>query len=207
MFEEIFFPWTAERYRAAPLLEQRERYLVHLRETGARRPTLRKCANDQLGLVRLLELKDGARVRVSQIEAATAIWSQPKGRRCERSASPKARTRFVNHAVRWLRFLGWLDEADKDRHRHGAEVDAYEAWMRGDRGLSEESGRRHSPLHPRSPAVGLRPRAILHDVRADPATQPPRLRENRQRPPGCARHCHREAGNPCVAACGGAASS
>jgi integrase/recombinase XerD len=139
MFEEIFFPWTAERYRAAPLLEQRERYLVHLRETGARRPTLRKCANDQLGLVRLLELKDGARVRVSQIEAVTAIWSQPKGRRCERSASPKARTRFVNHAVRWLRFLGWLDEADKARHRHGAEVDAYEAWMRGDRGLSEET--------------------------------------------------------------------
>ena len=139
MFEEIFFPWTAERYRAAPFLEQRERYLVHLRETGARRPTLRKCANDQLGLVRLLELKDGARVRVSQIEAATAIWSQPKGRRCERSASPKARTRFVNHAVQWLRFLGWLDEADKARHRHGAEVDAYEAWMRGDRGLSEET--------------------------------------------------------------------
>src|SRR6266478_218236 len=59
MFEEIFFPRTAERYRAAPLVEQRERYLVHLRETGARRPTLRKCANDQLSLVRLLNLKEG----------------------------------------------------------------------------------------------------------------------------------------------------
>ena len=110
MFEEIFFPRTAERYRAAPLVEQRERYLVHLKETGARRTTLRKCANDQLSLVRLLNLKEGSRVRLSQIEAATAIWSQPKGRRCDRSASPKARTRFVSHAVRWLRFLGWLDE-------------------------------------------------------------------------------------------------
>ena len=40
MFEEIFFPRTAERYRAAPLAEQRERYLVHLKETGARRPDL-----------------------------------------------------------------------------------------------------------------------------------------------------------------------
>ena len=139
MFEEIFFPRTAERYRAAPLVEQRERYLVHLRETGARRPTLRKCANDQLSLVRLLNLKEGGGVRLSQIEAVTAIWSQPKARRCDRSASPTARTSFVNHAVRWLRFLGWLDEADKARHRHGAEVDAYEAWMRGDRGLSEET--------------------------------------------------------------------
>lgn len=108
MFEEIFCPRTGERYRAAPLVEQRERYLVHLREAGAKRPTLRKCANDQLSLVRLLKLKEGSRVRLSQIEAGTAIWSQPKARRCDRSASPEARTRFVNRAVRWLRFLGWL---------------------------------------------------------------------------------------------------
>src|ERR1700732_3730492 len=102
MFEEIFFPRTAERYRATPLVEQRERYLVHLRETGGRRATLRKCANDQLSLVRLLKLKECSRVRLSQIEAVTAVWSQPKARRCDRSASPKARTRFVSRGIRWL---------------------------------------------------------------------------------------------------------
>src|SRR5579863_4139838 len=102
MFEEIFFPRTAEKYRAAPLVEQRERYLVHLREAGARRSTLRKCANDQLSLVRLLNLKEG-RVRLSQLEAATAIWSQPKARRCDRLASPNARTLFVSRATQWLR--------------------------------------------------------------------------------------------------------
>jgi site-specific recombinase XerD len=139
MFEEIFFPRTAEKYRALPLVEQRERYLVHLRETGARRATLRKCANYQLTLVRLLNLKEGGGVCLSQIETLTAIWSQPKARGCDRSASPKVRTHFVTHAVRWLRFLGLLDESDKARHRHGAEVDAYEAWMRSDRGLSEET--------------------------------------------------------------------
>ena len=57
MFDDIFFPHTAERYRAAPLAEQRERYLVHLKATGARRSTLRKCANDQLSLVCLLNLQ------------------------------------------------------------------------------------------------------------------------------------------------------
>ena len=80
MFEEIFFPRTAERYRAAPLVEQRERYLVHLKEIGVKRSVLRKYANDQLSLVRLLKLKEGRKVRLSQIEAATAIWSKPKGR-------------------------------------------------------------------------------------------------------------------------------
>ena len=136
MFEEIFFPRTAERYRAAPLVEQRERYLVHLRETGARRSALRKCANNQVSLVRLLNLKDGGRVRLSQIEAVTAVWSQPKARRCDRSASPKARTHFVNHAVRWLRFLGWLDEPEREHHPHHAKVAIFEKWLRQERGLS-----------------------------------------------------------------------
>lgn len=139
MFEEIFFPRTAERYRAAPLVEQRERYLVHLRETGARRATLRKCANDQLSLVRLLKLKEGSRVRLSQIEAVTAVWSQPKARRCDRSASLKARAGFVGHAVQWLHFLGWLDEPERERHPHHAEIRVFEEWMRRERGLSEET--------------------------------------------------------------------
>jgi integrase/recombinase XerD len=136
MFEEIFFPRTAERYRAAPLVEQRERYLVHLKQVGAKRSTLRKCANDQLSLVRLLKLKEGSRVRLSQVEAGTAIWSQPKARRCDRSASPKARTSFINHAVRWLRFLGWLDESERKHHPHHAKVALFEKWLRQERGLS-----------------------------------------------------------------------
>lgn len=139
MFEEIFLPQTAEKYRTAPLVQQRERYLVYLKEAGARRHTLRKCANDQLNLVRLLELKDGARVRVSQIEAATAIWSRPKGPKCSPTTAPKARRLFVNHAIQWLHFLGWLDESEVTRHAYGAEVAAFEAWMCGARGLSKET--------------------------------------------------------------------
>ena len=137
MFEEIFFPRTAERYRAAPLVEQRERYLVHLRETGARRSALRKCANDQLSFVRLLELDGSTRVRVSQIEAAAAIWARPKGRRFVRAASPKACKRFVSCGIQWLLFLGWLDEHERERHPHRAKVTIFEEWLRKERGLSD----------------------------------------------------------------------
>jgi site-specific recombinase XerD len=136
MFEDIFFPRTAEGYRAAPLVEQRERYLVHLRDTGTSRFTLRKCANDQLSLVRLLNLKDGSRVHPSQIEAATAIWSQPKGRRCKRSASPKAKALFISRGIRWLRFLGWLEEPEHRHHSHHTNVTIFEEWLRKERGLS-----------------------------------------------------------------------
>jgi integrase/recombinase XerD len=136
MFEEIFFPQNAARYRAAPLAEGRERYLVHLKETGARRSTLRKCANDQLSLVRLLNLKDGDRVSRSQIEAAAATWSRPKGRRCDRAASPETPGHFINYGLRWLAFLGWLDQPDEPRHPHDAEVRVFERWLREERGLS-----------------------------------------------------------------------
>jgi len=136
MFEEIFFPRTAERYRAAPLFEQRARYLVHLKNAGARRCTLRKCANDQLSLVRLLDLKEGGSVSLSQIEAVTAVWSQPKASRCDRPASLKARAGFVGHAVRWLRFLGWLDEPEHEHHPHHGVVTIFETWLRQERGLS-----------------------------------------------------------------------
>jgi site-specific recombinase XerD len=139
VFDDIFFTHTAERYRAAPLVKQRERYLVHLKATGARRSTLRKCANDQLSLVRLLDLKDGDRLSQSRIEAAAVLWAQPSGRRCDQAASRKTHDRFVSHSVRWLGFLGWLDKGGGGRHPHDAEVSAFERWMREERGLSAET--------------------------------------------------------------------
>jgi len=41
------------------------------------------------------------------------------------------------HGFRWLRFLGWLEEPVRDAHPHVRHVDAFAAWMRDDRGLSE----------------------------------------------------------------------
>jgi integrase/recombinase XerD len=138
LFEELFMlPRILKKHRTAPFAEQRLCYLQHLKETGASRPTLLKCAYDLLSVVRLLDLAAGEPVRISQIEAAATIWSQPRGRRWAHSASPKAKSRFVSLGVRWLRFLGWLDEPAKMLHPHGAEVDAYEEWLRSTRGLSE----------------------------------------------------------------------
>ena len=130
------FPEPLRNIEQRHLSSERERYLVHLKESGARRLTLRKCANDQLSLMRLLKLKEGDRVSADQIEAAAAIWSRPKGRRSIRAASPKARKRFVSQGIGWLRFLVWLDEREKRSHSHYAEVATFEKWLRDERGLS-----------------------------------------------------------------------
>ncbi len=137
MFEEIFFPRTAEKHRAAPLAEPRARYLRHLKEIGTCRSTLRKCANDHLNLVRLLNPQEDDRISIRGIEAAATIWSQPKGRRCDRAATAKARQRFIGHGIDLLRFLGWVDEAKENHHPHHAEVRVFEGWLRIERGLSD----------------------------------------------------------------------
>jgi len=138
LLEELFtLPRTFEKQRTAPFSEQRLRYLRHLKEAGASRSTLLKCANDLLNVVHLLNFAAGGPIGISEIEAAAKIWSRPNGRRCVRPAAPKAKGRFISCAVRWLRFLGWFAEPAKARHAHGGEVAAYEEWLRSTRGLSE----------------------------------------------------------------------
>ena len=140
MFEELFArPITIERYLAEPLAEDRQRYLQHLRDSGARNGTLQRIAAVQLSLVRFLDLTEGDGVSVSRVEAAATTWSLSRVHRHGRPALPEASALFIGRAIRWLRFLGRLDEPGKVRHPHTDEVAAFAAWMRGERGLSEET--------------------------------------------------------------------
>ena len=140
MFEDLFANGrTVESYRSAPLLEERLSYLLHCAEVGAQSPTLRTIAAHQTKLIHLLDLHAGDRVSVAQVEAAAGQWSLPGGRHSRRPALPQARQRFFSHAVRWLRFVDMLDQPAAPRHAHAGEVAVFEAWMRNERGWSEET--------------------------------------------------------------------
>ena len=140
MFEELFAKSrTIERYRAAPLAEERLRYLQHLRDAGVKPSTLQGVAASQLGLVDLVDFSIHDKVSVSEVETAAKEWARPEGRRYHGPASPEATAVFVGRAVQWLRFLGWLEEPREVRHPHTAEVVAIAEWMRRDRGFSEET--------------------------------------------------------------------
>ena len=142
MFEHLFTrPSTIRRYQTAPLADDRLRYLIHCAQAGVERGMLCRIAVSQLHLVRLLDLKAGKGGSMSRVEAAARAWSRPRVRRYGRPASHKATVEFVGRSVRWLRFLGWLEEHKNVRHPHSAEVAAYAAWMRGERGVSEATVR------------------------------------------------------------------
>ena len=142
MFQNLFQrPCTIEKYREAPLDGARLRYLHHLQDYGVRPRTLRTIASHQLGLTRHLDLREGDRVSVSQVEAAGRKWSRRVGRRSRRATLRRRTAAFVGHGVGWLRFLGWLEEREEVGHPHAVEVATFAAQMRGERGLSEKTVR------------------------------------------------------------------
>ena len=142
MFEQLFTkPGTIGRYQAAPLVEPRERYLRHLAESGASRLTLRQIALDQVRLLHVLDLSEGEKVTVSRIEAIAPKWDRTRHHKLghRRATSQKSTKRALSRATRWLRFLGWLDELEEERHPYGVEAGAFEEWMCTERGCSEEA--------------------------------------------------------------------
>ena len=140
MFEELFTkPYNIERYRAAPLVEPRERYLRHLAESGARRLTLRQIARDQVRLLQVLDLREDEKVTVARIQATAPDWFHARLHRIGRRppTTRKSTKRSLRRVIRWLRFLGWLDEPEEARHPYSAELVAFEEWMRAERGYAE----------------------------------------------------------------------
>jgi len=96
MFEALFTRrHTIARYRSAPLLDERLRYLRHCAQGGARQVTLCGVAAHQVNLVHFLDLREGERVDMARIEAAARRWSLPGGRRSSRPARADTRQRFI----------------------------------------------------------------------------------------------------------------
>ena len=138
MFEKLFFrAATIAAYRSAPLFEERLRYLSHSEQCGAPRYTLRAIAANQLNLVAILNLTADRQVSRDEIEWAAQQWAKPRPHRCGRAASKKAIAAFVNHATRWMSFIGWLDQPEKPgprsalRDRHLRKMDAARARIVG----------------------------------------------------------------------------
>ena len=138
MFEDLFtHPRTIQRYREAPLAADRERYLRHLQDFGARYLTLRRVAQDQLSLVCLLNLHEEDKVTLHQVDGAVKQWSTSGLHRYYQRPPDKQAGQFGSHAIQWLRFTGQLDECTEPLHGYIVEVEALVVYMQKERGLSE----------------------------------------------------------------------
>ena len=136
MFELLFSrPTAIARYRAAPLLDERLLYLTHCEQIGIRPETLCKIARYQLDLVHILDLRDDDASNQRKVEAGFRQWLLPE----ERKLRPRARRQFFGHCVRWMRFMGWLEEPKPAYHAHTREVTLFAKRMASEYGWSDST--------------------------------------------------------------------
>lgn len=140
MFEELFKKVdSVERYLAAPLLQLRLCYLDQCVAQGRARRTIQEIARNQVAAVQLLSLETPGPIPAAEVEAAGERWAhgrsvQPGGKR-QRS--------FVSGTLRWLRFVGRLEEAGPEPTPHADRLAAFADSLRRERGLSAESVRNY----------------------------------------------------------------
>src|SRR5437879_4800760 len=110
MFHQLFErPHAIQRQLAAPLLEDRLRYLTHRAEDqGAVRSTLRCLAIYQLIAIKYLHLKKRRSIAPREIEAAAIRWAYHQTHHRHGASSQLSKGRFIGNTTNWLRYVGLL---------------------------------------------------------------------------------------------------
>jgi site-specific recombinase XerD len=122
MFDQLFKRAHAlARHRSGPLLEERLAFLTHLANQGCSRGTLRKTARDLLAIAKMLGFASQRHkvVTYNDIKRKTT-----KNRH------------FYLTAVRWLRFVGRLEQRPAPAGPYAKKITAFASHMEHGKGLS-----------------------------------------------------------------------
>lgn len=106
-----------QKHLAAPLLKEREYYLMLLEQKGLHRQTLLGIADYLLRIVELLDLKDEnvCQVPLEKIQIASEKWSLTiKNHPMKRNRTPSSSWKFMRLATDWLGKIGRLDSRFND---------------------------------------------------------------------------------------------
>ena len=139
MFEDLFrCAATIEKHRTAPLVEERVEYLRYFNTVGVQPARLATLAAYLLRLIRLLTLTEPRAVSVAEVEEAASQWWRPGMDEFRKRGGHHIRMEFAANSLRWLKFLGWLEEPEMPPGRPPTpQVAAFAAWARGERGYAE----------------------------------------------------------------------
>ena len=134
MFEALFKSEQGlARHRAAPLAEERARYIQHCIEHGATHSTVELKCRELLWAAQLID--GGSRLTFNQASLHAIAVLRSAG---QRGDSLRIQQRFKDIVRPWFRFLGWWEQAVKPdpwSELRGA----YSIWMKADRGFSDST--------------------------------------------------------------------
>ena len=137
MYAQLFTRDRAiQRYLAAPLLDERLRYLTACAAEGMARATLRAIAWRQLVALRILDIASGAPIRPEQVDTAAKRWAGRRPAPATRTTAVATRIAFRGQTAHWLQFLGRLQAPTVSTPDWIGYVTAFATSMREERGLS-----------------------------------------------------------------------
>ena len=135
MFNTLFTdPQVLARHQTGPLSEERLAYLTsYYTARGASRSAISDTARFLLVITHALRLAErpGVTISYAELHEAATRWANKHPRKAAKTVS-----RFINQAIRWLTFLGCIEQRRPPSHRHSERVVAYVDHMRHEQGLS-----------------------------------------------------------------------
>jgi integrase/recombinase XerD len=144
MIENIYQKnWVVSRHKEAPLLKEREQFLVHCQQQGTSYKALQNMASELLAVIRLLQMEELRELGLGEIKHAAKAWAE------QQRSNPRARSYansagyFMFVAKKWLRFQGKLKIPSRPRARFADELDDFVSFMATEQGLSPNSIRSH----------------------------------------------------------------
>lgn len=140
MFAQLFERRHAvARQLAGPLLESRLRFLRYRASEGMSVSVLRVTAHYLLIVSDYLKLEEERDISPAEIESAAKRWAARQSPYLKTADTAYSRARFIYHATRWLRFLGWLRVPAVVPPPYAHYVTEFAAYMLQERGLSPET--------------------------------------------------------------------
>jgi len=139
MFEKLYSsPRVIAWHQNAPYLEEREQYLSHCLDNGYTQESLLLIAKELFWVASKLSVYPDLRLTLGQVEAVANKWDE-REHCCGRSLNVKwTKTRFIQVARQWLRFLGyWCEPTDPIPFTHL--LDQFVVWMEEERGLESST--------------------------------------------------------------------
>jgi site-specific recombinase XerD len=125
MHETLFtYPAILARYRAEPLLAERERFLLHCAEQGYTRNGLQKIAWTLRTIAKSSIVRQR---RVRRVDLASLVSAH----------RPSTRALLVDFATRWFSLMGQPELEVPPESPFAAQINAFENFVRHEHGLSE----------------------------------------------------------------------
>ena len=137
MFDTLFTkPHVLQRHNTAPYVGSRISYLLHCKEQGYPRSSLKKIAWVLLVFTLSKDLRKPGQITREEVEFAVDNRVQLYQHKYPKKASASSRILFIGIVITWLRFSHNFQEASGEPSTFDGYVEGFVLFMRDERGLS-----------------------------------------------------------------------